>query len=431
MVEFGLRGPAPRSGALLLLSGALTACLVLCLHLTRSSGGAQGERVGPRRLGPVDDLADARALLAAWPEDKPRACILILARNSDLDGVLRSVKQLERRFNAQPSAQYPYCYLNDEPFSNEFRAVAAAATVAPAFFGLVPAAHWSYPPHINTTLAAELRSAARRRMPYGGSESYRFMCRYFSGFFFDHPLLEGFEWYWRVEPEVHFMCDLPGISHDPFRHMQANNQSLAWTIVMEEVPSTIPSLWPTMQRWLAANPHHVVAGNMLPAILEDSDAAQIGDEAAAVDDRGDAAGYDSRHALPLLRPQRQLYSSPRFKFTGCHFWSNFEVGRLAFFRSAGYRSFFQHLDSDTGFFYERWGDAPVHTLAAAALLTPEQVYFARDIGYKHGSWSYCPSQPADRPRCDCHPAWDAVPLAQPRCQLDFQTRLHALQRAEE
>jgi alpha 1,2-mannosyltransferase len=123
-------------------------------------------------------------------------------------------------------------YLNDEPFSNEFRAVAAAATIAPAFFGLVPAAHWSYPPHINTTLAAELRSAARRRMPYGGSESYRFMCRYFSGFFFDHPLLERFEWYWRVEPDVHFMCDLPGITHDPFRHMQASNQSLAWTIVV-------------------------------------------------------------------------------------------------------------------------------------------------------------------------------------------------------
>lgn len=32
--------------------------------------------------------------------------------------------------------------------------------------------------------------------------------RYFSGFFFDHPLLEGFDWYWRVEPEVDFMCQV-------------------------------------------------------------------------------------------------------------------------------------------------------------------------------------------------------------------------------
>jgi len=48
----------------------------------------------------------ARALLAAWPEDKPRACIVVLARNSDLEGVLSSIGQLERRFNARFA--YPY-----------------------------------------------------------------------------------------------------------------------------------------------------------------------------------------------------------------------------------------------------------------------------------------------------------------------------------
>ncbi|EFN54565.1 hypothetical protein CHLNCDRAFT_10179, partial [Chlorella variabilis] len=275
---------------------------------------------------------------------KPRACILILARNSDLHGVLSSVGQLERRFNAAPHARYPYCYLNDRPFSLKFRAAVTAATAAPCFFGLVPQEHWSYPPHINVSRAAELRQAARRRMPYGGSESYRFMCRYFSGFFFDHPLLEGFDWYWRVEPDVHFMCNLPGRERDPFRHMQASNQSLAWTIVMDEVPSTIPSLWPEVQQWLADNPQHAT------------------------------------------QQQRQrVLASPygRSRFTGCHFWSNFEVGRLSFFRSKAYRSFFAHLDAGTGFFYERWGDAPVHTLAAAALLHRDQIHFARDIGYKH------------------------------------------------
>jgi hypothetical protein len=54
-------------------------------------------------------------------------------------------------------------------------------------------------------------------------------CSWFSGFFFDHPLLAGFEWYWRVEPHVHFMCD---IQTDPFRAMRDANQSLAWTIVV-------------------------------------------------------------------------------------------------------------------------------------------------------------------------------------------------------
>lgn len=155
-----------------------------------------------------------------------------------------------RNAPVNPSTPYtpPHSYLNDQPFSPEFKRAAAGASASPSFFGLVPREHWSYPPHINQTLAAERRAAAKGHMPYGGSESYRFMCRcgegrrawpgagiemkhwvakgiscwlapskdglgsathhhfylasampacrYFSGFFFDHPLLERFEWYW-------------------------------------------------------------------------------------------------------------------------------------------------------------------------------------------------------------------------------------------
>lgn len=52
---------------------------------------------------------------------------------------------------------------------------------------------------------------------YGGRESYHHMCRYFSGFFQHHPLLADVDYYWRVEPDVHFYCDL---AYDPFRYMR-------------------------------------------------------------------------------------------------------------------------------------------------------------------------------------------------------------------
>ena len=58
--------------------------------------------------GDSADLAAAAALLAAWPADKPKACITILARNSDLAGVISSVRKLERTFNAAPDRRYPY-----------------------------------------------------------------------------------------------------------------------------------------------------------------------------------------------------------------------------------------------------------------------------------------------------------------------------------
>ena len=52
---------------------------------------------------------------------------------------------------------------------------------------------------------------ARRR------ESYHHMCRYFSGFFYHHPLLADVDYYWRIEPDVHYYCDL---DYDPFVFMQ-------------------------------------------------------------------------------------------------------------------------------------------------------------------------------------------------------------------
>ena len=35
--------------------------------------------------------------------------------------------------------------------------------------------------------------------------SYRHMCRWNSGFFYKHPRLKEFDWYWRVEPDVNIV----------------------------------------------------------------------------------------------------------------------------------------------------------------------------------------------------------------------------------
>jgi Glycolipid 2-alpha-mannosyltransferase len=64
----------------------------------------------------------------------------------------------------------------------------------------------------------------RKGVLYGGRESYHHMCRYFSGFFQLHPLLADVDFYWRVEPDVHFYCDL---AYDPFRYMRQQCVSVA------------------------------------------------------------------------------------------------------------------------------------------------------------------------------------------------------------
>lgn len=126
---------------------------------------------------------------------------------------------------------------------------------------------------------------------------------------------------------------------------------------MTEVPSTIPQLWPTVQRWLAANPALLPADDsLLPAFLSGADggggdAPVLGDLAAADDAWGAAHGL--RRSSGVGARARLAQWAQRARYMGCHYWSNFEIGALEFFRSPAYRSFFEHLDRAGGFFYER------------------------------------------------------------------------------
>ena len=92
-------------------------------------------------------------------------------------------------------------------------------------------------------------------------------------------------------------------------------------------------------------------------------------------------------------------------YNKCHFWSNFEVGSLDWLRSDAYIDFFESLDQDGGFFYERWGDAPVHSIAAGLLLDKSEIKFFNDIAYWHVPFTHCPTGEKTRLdlRCHCNP----------------------------
>lgn len=39
---------------------------------------------------------------------------------------------------------------------------------------------------------------------------------------------------------------------------------------------------------------------------------------------------------------------------------------------------------------KRWGDAPVHSIAASLFLKADQIHFFQEIGYQHDDWGHCP-----------------------------------------
>ncbi|SCV70130.1 BQ2448_1524 [Microbotryum intermedium] len=307
--------------------------------------------------------------------NKARAAFVILARNSDLWQIVGSIRQIEGRLKDRFNKKYhyPYVFLNNEPFSDEFKQFTSVLASGTCSYGQVPSDQWANEPSwIDQTKAAKARQEmVDKKILYGGSQSYRRM--YQSGFFWRHPLLDQYDYYWRIEPGVKFFCDL---AYDPFVFMRDNDKKYGWAISIYEYAETIPSLWSVTQ----GESISVVTGSVWDFIHKNQRLIAPNNLIDWIsDDLGET-------------------------YNRCHFWSNFEIGDLNFFRGEAYRAYFDHLDRSGGFFYERWGDAPVHSIAAALFLNRTQVHWFKDISYRHEPFQHCPANPAERDRCSCNPA---------------------------
>ena len=67
----------------------------------------------------------------------------------------------------------------------------------------------------------------------------------------------------------------------------------------------------------------------------------------------------------------------------CTFYNNFEIAEFNLFRNQAYLDFFEFLDKEGGFYYERWGDAPVHTYWILFMLNKDQIHLFNDLPYSH------------------------------------------------
>ncbi|KAK5005739.1 O-glycoside alpha-1,2-mannosyltransferase 4 [Cryomyces antarcticus] len=138
---------------------------------------------------------------------RANAAFVVLARNKELDGVIQSVKSIERHFNRW--FNYPYVFLNDGDFNSTFKETITNYTSSPVEFGKIEPEMWGYPDWVDANVAKEgIRKQGDAAIMYGGMESYHHMCRFYSGFFYKHELLQKYEWYWRLEPEIKYFCDI-------------------------------------------------------------------------------------------------------------------------------------------------------------------------------------------------------------------------------
>ncbi|KAI9255430.1 nucleotide-diphospho-sugar transferase [Helicostylum pulchrum] len=228
------------------------------------------------------------------PTKRAKAAMVILVRNKEQDAIAETLVNFQDKFNR--NFDYPYVFLNEEPFTEEFKsAMRVAAPKATMKFGLVPKSQWSYPSWVDQKKAKQ----------YG------------------------------------------------------------FVVTLTELADTIPTLWKYVEDYAQSR-------------------------------RIDISSETSKLLFPYFRDQATG------DFNLCHFWSNFEIASLNLWRSPQYRDFFNYLDQTGNFFYERWGDAPVHSLAAGLFLTTDQIHYFEDIGYQHDLYRHCPSKKSKLGcRCDC------------------------------
>ncbi|KKA28891.1 hypothetical protein TD95_004154 [Thielaviopsis punctulata] len=323
-------------------------------------GAAYNPAEFPMPMNP-EDPGWSDVLVGTAPGPRMNATFVTLARNQDVWDIAKSIRQIEDRFNRRYN--YDWVFLNDKPFDATFKKVTSSLVSGKTHYGEIPKEHWSFPDWIDQEKAKKVREdMAERKIIYGDSISYRHMCRFESGFFFRQPLMMNYEYYWRVEPSVELYCD---IHYDPFRVMAESGKKYSFVLSLYEYIETIPTLWDSTKKFMKNHPEHVVDGNSMGFLS---------------DDGGET-------------------------YNRCHFWSNFEIGSLSWLRSKQYTDFFDSLDQDGGFFYERWGDAPVHSIAAGIMLKKEEIHFFNDIAYWHVPFTHCPTGEKKRLdlRCHCNP----------------------------
>ena len=349
---------------------------------------------------------------------KMNATFVMLTRNEELDDVVHTINSIESHFNQW--FRYPYVFLNNVPFTEAFKEKIKSITTSEVEFGLINELDWNFPAKVKQSplFRESLIDQSDRGIMYGSMESYHQMCRFYSGLFYKHPLVRKFEWYWRLEPDVDFFCD---ISYDPFYEMSLAGKKYGFTVLIPEIYWSVPNLFRYTQSFIKEN-----KGLKLGSIwklftynlnIMKTDNKEIQEWVHLQDDLepklrekilidlyqdGELDGTPYEEDVLDVIITKAKSKKPLFedKFNNqeynlCHFWSNFEIAKISVFDNDIYDSYFKYLEENEGFWRERWGDAPVHSLGLALTLDFEEVHYFRDIGYRHSILSHCPKNSYD------------------------------------
>lgn len=141
--------------------------------------------------------------------------------------------------------------------------------------------------------------------------------------------------------------------------MERANKTYGFTIAVKELRETVPNIFRYASAYKRVN--NLTSQGLWEMFAEPASAAE---DVSLPED-------NPKYKKPL--PEEILSSEPGQggvpdvdpeamegeTYNMCHFWSNFEIARLDWFRSKEYNDFFDMMDRSGGFWMERVGCGPV------------------------------------------------------------------------
>ncbi|KAF9575668.1 hypothetical protein EC968_002231 [Mortierella alpina] len=195
--------------------------------------------------------------------------LVMLTREDEIQATRETVRQMEDRFNR--NRHYPWVVLSPHPLTEGSMArIQRLSKGATMTFGTIPREQWRLPRWIDVS---KVRQGDYEKMKLGLDKTeleVRQKWRYMSGFLARHALLDGYKYFWRVEPGMEIFCD---VADDPMVAMEKNGHLFAWSLSETVRDAGVPGAWSVIKRFKEAHPDIIPKSNDEAFLTRDDDDA--------------------------------------------------------------------------------------------------------------------------------------------------------------
>ena len=162
------------------------------------------------------------------------------------------------------------------------------------------------------------------------SIGYKHMCRFHSLCVYEQPIMKQLEYIWRLDDDSFILSN---INQDLFRFMSDNDLVYGYTFVTNDGRRCVQHLWKTASSYIREN--HI------------------------------KTQFFNKWTEPKM------------------YYNNFEVSATKLWYSAEYNEYINMIDRAGGIYYNRWGDAPIKSIAVSMFVPENKTHCFCDVKYKH------------------------------------------------